>query len=348
MTVQECQERNLAARAALARVEPGSGLQAIESGVPEKIAFDTAVRRLCRSVGKVRPRVSLIIPTRDQATMLQACIDSLMQWTQWPGLEIIVVDNDSCEAKTRTCFRKLEKQGIRVLAMPGSFNFARLNNRAVAEASGEIVGLINNDIQALHAGWLDEMLGHLLQEGVGAVGAKLLWPNGMVQHGGVVLGIGNVAGHYGNLLHDDDWGDHARNRVALQVSGVTAACLLLRKTDYVALGGMDETAFPVAFNDVDLCLRLRAMGKAIVWTPHARLLHAESASRGKEDTPQKKARARREVEQLRSRWGAQLLQDPFYHPCLSLDVHSHPFGGLALPPRNRAPRSAIQITSVSQ
>lgn len=347
LTVQEREERILAARAALARVEPDSGLRAIEGAVPEEVVFDTAVRRLCRSIGKARPRVSLIIPTRDQAAMLQVCIDSLLQWTQWPSLEIIVVDNDSCEAKTRTCFRQLEKQGIRVLPMPGGFNFARLNNRAVAEASGEIIGLINNDIQALHAGWLEEMLGHLLQDGVGAVGAKLLWPNGMVQHGGVVLGVGNVAGHYGNLLHDDDWGDHARNRVAQQVSGVTAACLLLRKADYEALGGMDEAAFPVAFNDVDLCLRLRAMGKTIVWTPYARLLHAESASRGKEDTPQKKARARREVEQLRSRWGAQLLQDPFYHPCLNLDAHSHPFGGLALPPRNRAPRSAIQITSVN-
>lgn len=348
LTVQECLDRNLAARAALALLEPGSSLQAIESVVPERITFDTAVRRLCRSVGKARPRVSLIIPTRDQASLLQACIDSLMQCTHWPELEIIVVDNDSCEAKTRTYLRKLEKQGIRVLPMPGSFNFARINNRAVAEATGEIIGLVNNDIQAMHEGWLEEMLGHLLQNGVGAVGAKLLWPNDMVQHGGIVLGVGNVAGHYGNILHDEDWGDHARNRVALQVSGVTAACLLMRKADYEALGGMDEAAFPVAFNDVDLCLRLRAMGKAIVWTPYAKLLHAESASRGKEDTPQKQARARREVEQLRSRWGATLLHDPFYHPCLNLDSHSQAFTGLALPPRNRAPRNANLITNENE
>lgn len=346
LTALERLQRDGAASAALAILEPSSSLRTTPTlvSVPT-IGGDTSVRRLYRSVGKAVPRVSLIIPTRDQATMLQACIDSLLRWTQWPDLEIIVVDNDSCEAKTRTCFRKLEKQGIRVLSMPGSFNFARLNNRAVAEASGEIIGLINNDIQALHEGWLEEMLGHLLQDGVGAVGAKLLWPNHMVQHGGIVLGMGNVAGHYGNLLHDDDGGDHARNRVALQVSGVTAACLLMRKSDYQTLGGMDEAAFPVAFNDVDLCLRLRAKGKAIIWTPYAKLLHAESASRGKEDTPQKQARARREVEHLRSRWGVALLHDPFYHPCLNLDSHSQPFTGLALPPRSRAPRYANLITN---
>jgi GT2 family glycosyltransferase len=342
LSAQEREERDDAARAALAVLEPGSSLTSMPPA-PE-IAFDGAARRLCRSIGAQRPRVSLIIPTRDQATMLQACIDSLLKCTKWPDLEIIVIDNDSSQAKTRTYLRKLEKQGIRVLPMPGNFNFARINNRAVAAATGDIIGLINNDIQALHEGWLEEMSGHLLQGNVGAVGAKLLWPNEMVQHGGIVLGMGNVAGHYGNMLHDEDWGDHARNRVALQVSGVTAACLLMRKADYEAIGGMDEVAFPVAFNDVDLCLRLRAMGKAIVWTPFAKLLHAESASRGKEDTPQKQARARRELEQLHRRWGTQLLHDPFYHPCLNLDAHSQPFTGLAVPPRRRAPRQANLIT----
>jgi hypothetical protein len=125
------------------------------------------------------------------------------------------------------------------------------------------------------------------------------------------------------------------------MSGVTAACLFLRKADYLAVGGMDPTAFPVAFNDVDLCLKLRATGKAIIWTPHAKLLHAESASRGHEDTPQKKARAARELEQLRRRWGGILLHDPAYHPSLNLDPHSHAFGGLALPPRDRKPRTCV-------
>jgi hypothetical protein len=223
--------------------------------------------------------------------------------------------------------------------MPGPFNYADLNNRAIAQAKGEIVGLVNNDIEALHPGWLDEIVAQLLRPEVGAVGAKLLWPNGMVQHGGVLIGVGNVAGHFGNRLLDADWGDHGRNQLVQQVSGCTAACLFLRRQDYLSLGGMDGLAFPVAFNDVDLCLKVRAAGKAIVWTPHAKLLHAESASRGHVDTPQKKARAQREVDQLRQKWGQVLLQDPAYHPSLNLDPMSQAFGGLAMPPRGRAPRT---------
>ena len=283
--------------------------------------------------------VSLVIPTRDRVELLERCISTIVRHTDWPNLEIIVIDNGSTEAKTKTYFRKLAKQGVTVLPMPGPFNYADLNNRAIDAARGEIIGLINNDIEAMHGGWLDEIVGQLLRPGVGAVGAKLLWPNGMVQHGGVLLGVGNAAGHFGNRLADADWGDHGRNQLVQQVSGVTAACLFLRKKDFIAVGGMDPVAFPVAFNDVDLCLKLRAAGKTITWTPHATLLHAESASRGHEDTPQKRARAQRELDQLRQRWGKVLLRDPAYHPSLNLDAHSHAFGGLALPPRDRSPRT---------
>jgi hypothetical protein len=163
----------------------------------------------------------------------------------------------------------------------------------------------------------------------------------MVQHGGVLMGVSNVAGHFGNRLADADWGDHGRNQLVQQVSGCTAACLFLRRSDFLQLGGMDGHAFPVAFNDVDLCLKVRASGKAIVWTPHAKLLHAESASRGHEDTPQKKARAQREINELRCKWGDLLLQDPAYHPSLNLDPNSHAFGGLAIPPRSRNPRPGL-------
>jgi len=225
--------------------------------------------------------------------------------------------------------------------MPGPFNYADLNNRAIAQASGKIIGLVNNDIEALHDGWLDEIVSQLLQPGVGAVGAKLLWPNGMVQHGGILLGVGNVAGHFGNLSTDADWGDHGRNQLAQQVSGCTAACLFLRREDFLDLDSMDQNSFPVAFNDVDLCLKIRASGKNIVWTPYAKLVHAESASRGNEDTPQKKARARREIDILRKKWGAVLLKDPAYHPSLNLEPNSFAFGGLAIPPRNREPRAEI-------
>ncbi len=338
LSIEERAARHACALQCLQQAEPAAHLQALaQYDGPE-----LSPRRLVRSLPN-KPSVSLIIPTRDQAELLARCIASLQKHTQWPHLEIIVVDNGSAEKETHKLFKKLAQQGIKILPAPGIFNFSRLNNLAVASAQGEIIGLINNDIEALHDGWLDNMLSHLLRPNVAAVGAKLLWPNGMVQHGGVLLGVGHLAGHFGNVLADADAGLQARNQVTQQVSAVTAACLLLRKEDFLVVGGLNERDFPVAFNDVDLCLKLRATGKAIIWCADAVLLHAESASRGQEDTPQKKARAQREINNLRLRWGASLLHDPAYHPSFNLDAHGHPFSGLALPPRSRQPRGAQLI-----
>lgn len=339
-TGEEQAARLAAASRALRALAPGALLEELEQ-VPAGVTHAARRVRHPLPAGAREKTVSLVIPTRDRADLLQRCIDTILQFTDWPDLEIIVIDNGSVEEATHAYFAKVAEQGVRVLPMPGPFNYADLNNRAIAQASGEIIGLVNNDIEALHAGWLDEIVAQLLRPEVGAVGAKLLWPNGMVQHGGVLLGVGNVAGHFGNRLADGDWGDHGRNQLVQQVSGCTAACLFLRKEDYLMLGGMDGHAFPVAFNDVDLCLKVRASGKAIVWTPHAKLLHAESASRGHEDTPQKKARAQREVEQLRLKWGYVLAQDPAYHPSLNLDPSSQAFGGLAMPPRERRARNCL-------
>jgi len=282
--------------------------------------------------------ISLIIPTRDRVDLLKRCIDTIRRFTDWPKLEIIVIDNGSAETATHVYFAEIVGHGVRVLPMPGPFNYADLNNRAIAQASGQIIGLVNNDIEALHDGWIDEIVSQLLRPNVGAVGAKLLWPNGMVQHGGILLGVGNVAGHFGNRLTAADWGDHGRNQLVQQVSGCTAACLFLRRTDFFELNGMDSDSFPVAFNDVDLCLKIRASGKSIIWTPYAQLLHAESASRGNEDTPQKVNRAQREIEKLRLKWNHILQLDPAYHPSLNLDPNSQAFGGLSIPPRYRNPR----------
>ena len=337
LSESEKQARTESAQLALQVLEPESRL------LPQNPNTSTfSARRICRhlSQSERNTAVTLIIPTRDRVNLLSRCISTLQAHTDWPNLEIIVIDNDSVETKTKTYFQRIAKQGKKILSIPGVFNFATLNNQAVDVAKGEVIGLINNDIEALHDGWLDEIMSHLLRPGVGAVGAKLLWPNGMVQHGGVHLGVGNVAAHFGNRLADQDWGDHGRNQLLQQVSSVTAACLFLRKCDYLAVGGMDGDAFPVAFNDVDLCLKLRQSGKSIIWTPYAHLLHAESASRGHEDTPQKRARAEREINIFRQRWGACLLRDPAYHPSLNLDSHRHAFAGLALPPRDRSPRSA--------
>lgn len=330
--------RLAAAKRALSSMWPQAALEELDA-VPTGCAHAARRVRHPLSADARELTVSLVIPTRDRADLLQRCIDTVQRFTDWPKLEIIVIDNGSVEETTHAYFAKIAAQGVRVLPMPGPFNYADLNNRAIAQATGEIIGLVNNDIEALHAGWLDEIIAQLLRPDVGAVGAKLLWPNGMVQHGGVLLGVGNVAGHFGNRLADADWGDHGRNQLVQQVSGCTAACLFLRKNDYLALGSMDGDAFPVAFNDVDLCLKVRVSGKAIIWTPHAKLLHAESASRGYEDTPQKKTRAQREVDRLRLKWRHALTCDPAYHPAMNLDPNSHAFGGLAIPPTLRTPRT---------
>lgn len=336
--VTEHAARLTAATRALAAVWPQAVLEELD-GVPAGSAY--AARRVRHPIPANASglTVSIVIPTRDRVDLLQRCIETIQHFTDWQKLEIIVIDNGSVDQATHAYFAKIAGDGVRILHMPGPFNYADLNNRAIAQASGDIIGLVNNDIEALHAGWLDEIVAQLSRPDVGAVGAKLLWPNGMVQHGGVLLGVGNIAGHFGNRLADADWGDHGRNQLVQQVSGCTAACLFIRKDDYLALGGMDANAFPVAFNDVDLCLKVRAAGKAVVWTPHVKLLHAESASRGNEDTPQKKARAQREVEQLRLKWDNVLGRDPAYNPNLNIDPNSHAFGGLALPPRSRIPRT---------
>lgn len=281
------------------------------------------------------PRVSLIVPTRDQVRLLRTCIEGLLNNTDYPHLEIIVVDNQSSDPEALEYLRYLPTQGVKVLSHPFPFNYSAINNRAVEHASGEIIGLVNNDIEIIEAGWLKEMLSQLLRENVGAVGAKLLWPNRMVQHGGVVVGINGLAAHAGNNLEENDPGYLATNQLTRRQSAVTAACLLVRKAVYEELGGLDEKAFPVAFNDVDFCLRIQTSGLNLVWTAFAKLIHAESASRGKDVSPEKRARAHREQQGFIEKWSLYGFIDTYYHPALSHDYLSGPYGGLALPMRHR-------------
>jgi GT2 family glycosyltransferase len=285
------------------------------------------------------PSVSLIVPTRDQLALLKPCVEGLLKGTDYPDLEIIVVDNQSTEEETLQYLAALRTRGVRVLSYPHPFNYAAMNNWAVQEARGELIGLINNDVSVIEPDWLKTMVAHIAEPRVAIVGAKLLWPNGMVQHGGVVVGIAGLAAHSLADLYQDDPGYLGLNLVAREQSAVTAACLLIRKADFLGVRGFDAAHFPVAFNDVDLCLRIRAQGKRIVWTPHARLFHAESASRGIDDTPQKAARAQREARLFIERWHAYLHADPFYHPFLAYDLVGQLYGALSLAPRQAEPRS---------
>jgi O-antigen biosynthesis protein len=287
-------------------------------------------------------RTTIIIPTRNRVELLEACLESLHPVLTSSDVDLIVVDNDSSDATTVRFLDWLnKKRRSRVLHVPGPFNYARLNNLAARQAQSDTLLFLNNDVKALDGTWLDEMRARLNDPDVGAVGALLAWPSGMVQHGGVVLGPGFAATHAFNDRTTDDPGYTDLLRVAHECSAVTAACLLTRRSDYLALGGMDEIHFPVSFNDVDYCLRLRARSRRIIMTPHARLIHLESASRGGLASSDHAARFARELIALRHRWGEALLRDPFYNPTLSLDPI--PFSALAWPARSFEPRTQVPI-----
>jgi GT2 family glycosyltransferase len=233
-------------------------------------------------------------------------------------------------------FERIAEKGVRILRIGGPFNFAKIVNKGASIATGESLLLLNNDVEALGPGWLEEMQGRLSEPDVGAVGATLLWPSGVVQHAGVVLGPSFDASHAFNERIDGDPGYGDLLRAAHEVSAVTAACMLTDRRLFLDLGGFDGLHFPVNYNDVDYCLRLRAQGLRVIQTPYAKLLHLGGASRGRHIRPDDKARLQGEMRNLRAAWGDVLLSDPYYSPLLSLD--NIPFSGLAWPPRPMRPR----------
>ncbi|MFD2113982.1 glycosyltransferase family 2 protein [Thiorhodococcus fuscus] len=285
------------------------------------------------------PRIAVLIPTRDNLHLVKPCVESVLNNTDYPNFQVVVLDNDSTDQPTLDWMDEIiEKNLCKIIRHAGDFNYSRLNNDAAKQVDAEVLCLLNNDtlIPDTSNDWLSEMTARLMRPGVGAVGAKLLWPNRMVQHSGVVTGIGGIAGHVGNEWSEKDSGYRYLNQVVRNASAVTAACLLTYRDLYLDLGGLDEEAYPVAFNDVDYCLRLRREGYNVVWTPFAVLFHLESQSRGYDHAnPDKNARARREMKHLRNNWESTLSMDPFYHPSLSLNVRQPPFDGLAIPPRSR-------------
>lgn len=274
------------------------------------------------------PLVSIVIPTRNGHAILRQCLDSLRQ-TAYPNYEVIVVDNGSDEPATLELLAERSCEGqIRVQRDDSPFNFSALNNRAVHEAArGEFVLLMNNDIEITHPEWLDEMVGPAMEPGTGCVGARLWYPDGRLQHAGVVMVCG-VAGHAHKLLPRGEHGYMGRAVLAQDFLAVTAACLLVRRSIYDEVGGLDET-LAVAFNDVDFCLKVHQAGYRNHWTPHAQLIHHESVTRGYEDTPEKQMRFKGEIDKLQSRWSALIARDPCYSP--NLTAHAEDFS-LAWPP----------------
>lgn len=269
---------------------------------------------------KSQPLVTILIPNKDQAETLANCLSSIYEKTDYPYFEILVVENNSEKEETFAYYEKMkqEHENFHVVTYQGGFNYSAINNFGVRHAKGEYLLFLNNDTEVISPFWIREMLGFCQREDTAAVGAKLFYPDGLVQHCGVVVGLANYAGHVQNFKTRRDNGYFGRLRAVQDISAVTAACMLVKRSVFEEIGGFDES-FEVAFNDVDLCLRIRETGKLIVQDPNVELYHYESKSRGYENTPEKLARFKGEVIRFRKRWKAFLEKgDPYYSPNLTL------------------------------
>lgn len=267
------------------------------------------------------PKISILIPNKDNIKVLRICIDSIMNKSTYKNYEIIVIENNSTEKETFNYYETLEKyKNIKIVRYEsnGEFNYSAINNYGVKYASGEHLLFLNNDIEVISENWLQEMLMYSQREDIGAVGAKLYYENETIQHAGVIIGIGGFAGHSHRHIDRRCGGYFSRCKIQQNLSAVTAACLMMRKNVFEEINGFDES-FKVALNDVDLCMRIRKLSYLIAWTPYAELYHYESISRGYEDTPEKKKRFEGEVEKFQYRWKNELEQgDPYYNPNLTL------------------------------
>lgn len=266
-------------------------------------------RRIDWPLPATLPRVTIIVPTRDQLPLLKTCLSGLRA-TDYPDLEIIIVDNDSVEPTTIAFFDRITSDVISVLPHPGPFNFAAMNNRAAHLATGSLLCFVNNDIEFLDESWLRTLTRHAIRSNAGAVGAKLLYSDGTIQHAGVAVGIGGAAGHMHKFQPDIYDRGHLEAQIQREISVATAACLLVAREKFLEVGGFDEENFAVAFNDVDLCLKLRAAGWTNYYVPHVKVIHHESKSRGSDLAPTNLARYRRELAALQHRWRTEEAADP--------------------------------------
>jgi GT2 family glycosyltransferase len=278
------------------------------------------------------PLVSIIIPSRDSCGLLRQCLDSIRAKTDYPSYELIIVDNQSTDAATLTYLAELQKSGTaRILRYDAPFNWSGIHNLSVPLANGDMVCLLNDDIEVIAAEWLREMVSHVLRPGIGVVGAKLLYGDRTIQHGGVILGVrGLGAGHGHKHLSGDASGYHGRAALVQNISVVTGACMMFRKALFEEVGGMDEWNLPTSYNDVDFCLRFLEKGYRNLWTPYSLMHHHESKTRGPDDTATKRRRAHAELYYFHQKWGQLVGRDPYYNPNLTLEKEDF---SLAEPPR---------------
>lgn len=283
-------------------------------------AFETIFRIKYEIIGN--PKVSIVIPNKDHVEDLKRCITSILEKSTYDNYEIIVVENNSVTEEIFEYYKKLEENpNIRVITYEGDFNYSKINNLGVSQTTGKYVLLLNNDTQVITLDWIEELLMYAQRQDVGAVGAKLYYEDKTIQHAGVVLGLGahRTAGHSHYRVSYNNLGYMGKLCYAQNVMAVTGACLMMRKSLYEQLGGLDES-FTVSLNDVDLCVRAWKAGYVNVFTPFAELYHYESISRGLDDQGEKAQRYNKESEAFRAKWKDLLAQgDPYYNPNFSLD-----------------------------
>lgn len=278
------------------------------------------------------PLISLIIPSKNNGKILKTCLDSVLWKTKYAPFEIIVVDNGSDEIETLNYLKSLEGNNqVKIIRDNRPFNFSAINNHAVSFTQGEYICFLNDDTEFINENWLSEMMAQMLQSKVAIVGAKLWYPDHRLQHAGVILGLGGVAGHSHKYFNKGQSDYFSRTQLTQELSAVTGACMLVRKNLFLQVGGFDEENLAISFNDIDLCLKIKALGYKIIWTPFAELYHFESISRGNDMHPDKLERFMKENQFMLQKWNGLLQNDPAYSPNLTLE---HEDFTLAWPPRN--------------
>ena len=271
-------------------------------------------------------KVSVLIPFRDQPALLQQCLESILANSGWRNLEVIGIDNQSTDSAIPKLKEKWREKDARIdfIDHNQEFNFSAICNAGVQAASGGYIVLLNNDVEITSSGWIESLLQYASQEGIGAVGGLLRYPDQRIQHAGIVLGIGGSAGHPFKTFPGDQIGYFGRLKITSNVSAVTGALMMVKKSKYLEVSGLDEDDFAIAFNDVDFCLKLRALNYRNVITPNCQGIHHESASRGYELTPVQRQRFENEEQKFTKKWEASITKgDPFYNPNLTLESEDY-------------------------
>lgn len=274
-----------------------------------------------------QPLVSIIIPTKDRVDILKQALDSILSLTAYSNYEILIVDNQSREKTSRVYLKEIQANDkVRILRYDKPFNYSSINNYAVTKANGSIIALLNNDVEIITGGWLSELVSQAIRPEIGCVGAMLYYPDNRIQHAGVIVGLGGCAGHSHKFYKRGDYGYTNRLLCTQNYSAVTGACLVLEKAIFEQVQGLNEKDLAVAFNDVDLCLKVQALGYRNLWTPWAELYHHESVSRGKDDSPRKRDRLTKEINYMRNTWKTAQVVDTSYSKFLTRIREDFSFG----------------------